>query len=33
MQLAGRPLSEAMLCRIGQAFENATRWHTLRPPV
>ncbi len=33
MQLAGRPLSEAMLCRIGQAYEDATRWHTLHPPV
>jgi amidase len=33
MQLAGGPLSEAMLCQIGQAYEDATRWHTLRPPV
>lgn len=33
MQLAGSPLSEAMLCRIGQAYEDATRWHTLHPPV
>ncbi len=33
MQLAGSPLSEATLCRIGQAYEDATRWHTLHPPV
>lgn len=33
MQLAGSPLSEAMLCRIGQTYENATGWHHLRPPV
>ena len=33
MQLAGSPLSEATLCRIGQAYEDATRWHELHPPV
>jgi Asp-tRNA(Asn)/Glu-tRNA(Gln) amidotransferase A subunit family amidase len=33
MQLAGSPLSEATLCRIGQANEDATRWHELHPPV
>lgn len=33
MQLAGGPLSEAMLCRIGQAYESATGWHKLRPLV
>jgi len=33
MQLAGSPLSEAMLCRIGHAYENATRWHELHPRV
>lgn len=31
MQLAGSPLSEATLCRIGQAYEDATRWHALHP--
>lgn len=31
MQLAGSPLSEATLCRIGQAYEDATHWHTLHP--
>jgi amidase len=33
LQLAGRPLSEAMLCRIGQAYESATEWRQLHPPV
>ncbi len=33
MQLAGSLLSEAMLCRIGHAYEDATRWHELHPPV
>lgn len=33
MQLAGSPLSEAMLCRIGHTFEEATQWHKRHPPV
>jgi amidase len=33
MQLAGSPLSEAMLCRIGQAYEEATPWHGRHPRV
>jgi amidase len=33
MQLAGEPLSEAMLCRIGFAYEQATPWHRRHPPV
>lgn len=33
MQLAGSPLSEAMLCRIGQAYEEATEWHQRHPMV
>jgi amidase len=33
MQLAGGPLSEAMLCRIGQAYEQATSWHARHPDV
>lgn len=33
MQLAGRALSEAMLCRIGAAYEAATPWHERHPPV
>lgn len=31
MQLAGSPLGEATLCRIGQAYEDATRWNELHP--
>ena len=31
MQFAGNPLSEAMLCRIGQAYEAATPWHERHP--
>ncbi len=33
MQLAGNPLSEAMLCRIGHAYEEATPWHERHPSV
>lgn len=31
LQLAGRRLSEAMLCRIAAAYEDATSWHTRHP--
>ena len=33
MQLAGSHLSEAMLCRIGHAYEESTEWHRKHPPV
>ena len=33
MQLVGQSLSEAMLCRIAQAYEQATDWHTRHPAV
>ena len=33
MQLAGSHLSEAMLCRIGHAYEESTDWHERHPPV
>lgn len=33
VQLVGKHLSEALLCRAGHAFEQATNWHTLRPPI
>ncbi len=33
MQLAGSPLNEAMLCRIGHAYEEATSWHQRHPDV
>jgi amidase len=33
MQLVGRSLSEATLCRIGRAYEAATEWHQRHPPL
>jgi hypothetical protein len=27
------PCQTHLLCRIGYAYEQATEWHTLRPPV
>jgi len=33
LQLAGRPFDEAMVLRVGHAYEQATPWHTRRPPV
>ena len=33
LQFVGKRLSEALLCRIGHAYERATEWHSLRPPV
>jgi len=33
LQFVGKPLGEALLCRIGHAYEQATAWHTMRPPV
>jgi amidase len=30
-QFVGRKLSEAMLCRIGHAYEQATPWHSKHP--
>jgi amidase len=32
-QFVGRELSEAMLCRIGHAYEQATPWHSKHPDV
>ena len=32
-QLIGRPFSEAILCTIGDAYQQATRWHERRPPL
>jgi len=31
-QLAGRPFDEATVLRAGHAYEQATEWHTQRPP-
>ena len=33
LQLAGRPFDEGMVLRVGHAYEQATQWHTRRPPV
>ena len=33
LQLVGRDLSEAMLCRIAYGYEQATAWHTMHPDV
>ena len=32
LQIAGRAFAEAEVLRIGHAFEQATEWHTRRPP-
>lgn len=33
LQLIGRHLEEALLCRAAHAYEQATEWHKRRPPV
>jgi amidase len=33
IQFTGRPLSEATLCRVAHAYEQATAWHTRHPQV
>lgn len=33
LQLAGRPFDETTVLRVGHAYEQATAWHTRRPPV
>lgn len=33
MQIVGRPFSEALLYRVGHAYEQATRWCERHPPV
>jgi aspartyl-tRNA(Asn)/glutamyl-tRNA(Gln) amidotransferase subunit A len=33
LSLASRPFEEAFLCRVAQAYEQTTPWHTHRPPV
>jgi amidase len=32
-QFVGRRLSESLLCRVGHAYQQATRWHLKHPPV
>ena len=33
LQIAGRPFEETTVLRAGHAYEQATEWHTHRPPV
>jgi amidase len=33
LQLVGKHLSEPLLCRAGHAFEQATEWNRMRPPI
>ncbi len=33
LQLAGKHLSEPLLCRVGHAFEAATNWHKSHPQI
>lgn len=33
LQLYGRPFDEATLLRLGHAYQQATSWHTRRPPL
>lgn len=33
LQLAGRPFAEETLFRVAHAYEQATDWHTRRPPI
>ena len=33
IQFVGKYLAEPLLCQMGHAYEQATEWHDLRPPV
>ncbi len=33
LQFVGKHLAEPLLCRLGYAYESATDWHDLRPPI
>ena len=33
IQLAGKHMSEPLLCRAGAAYESATEWHTIHPDL
>jgi aspartyl-tRNA(Asn)/glutamyl-tRNA(Gln) amidotransferase subunit A len=33
LQIVGRPRDEALVLRVGEAYESATEWHTRRPPL
>ena len=33
LQLAGRPFEDGLLLRVAHVYEQATPWHTRRPPI
>ena len=33
LQFVGKHLAEPLLCQVGHAYEQATEWHSLHPPV
>jgi len=33
VQFAGKQLGEAVICRVGRAFQRATDWHRRHPPI
>ena len=33
LQIAGKPFDETTIFRVAHAYEQATDWHTRRPPV
>ena len=33
LQIAGRPFEDATVMRVAHAYEQATQWHTRRPPI
>jgi Asp-tRNA(Asn)/Glu-tRNA(Gln) amidotransferase A subunit family amidase len=33
MQLVAAPFAESTALRVAHAYEQATTWHTLRPPL
>ena len=33
LQLGGRPMDEATVLKVAHAYEQATPWHTRRPPI
>jgi aspartyl-tRNA(Asn)/glutamyl-tRNA(Gln) amidotransferase subunit A len=32
LQIVGKPFDEAMILRVGHAYQEATRWHEMHPP-
>ena len=33
LQIMGRPMEEETVFRLGHAYQEATDWHTRRPPI